>query len=503
MKNQFISLLTCVIAVATISLLCLVCLETGLQAQNPSGAVYPEKRPTLIERAPLQVLEDTYLDLSGVAVDPVNNEIVLVTGRRAASIMVYNRSANTPPGAALLEPKRMIGGRNTKIGAPGLYVDAKTGDIYSVDTTHGAFPGSGDRMVVFPRTAKGNVAPARELLIPHRGFAVAADEATQEMFLTVQNPPAILVYPKTAKGNEAPRRIVEGSHTQMGDVHGIALDTKNQWIYVSNRGGSSANGKKGWSGVPIAEEAGRRTWEIPEDLESDLLPGSGKFTAPSITVYPLKASGDVAPIRVIQGPKTQFGWPAFIALDVEHQELFVANSWEHSILVFRATDSGDVAPIRVIKGTKTGLDNPYGIVFDEKNDELVIANYGNHTATVYPRKAAGDVSPLRTIRVAPQGTMVPIFQHLSAVDYDSKRQQILAQSCIAQPQMVAFAKGAQSGDRPVRILAGEQTRQGRAMHDMRYDPIHDEIVLANPNAQAVLTFRGGASGEEQIGRAHV
>ena len=34
------------------------------------------------------------------------------------------------------------------------------------------------------------------------------------------------------------------------------------------------------------------------------------------------------------------------------------------------------------------------------------------------------------------------------------------------------------------------------MHDIRYDAIHDEFVVVNPFAQAVLTFRGGANGEE-------
>jgi hypothetical protein len=92
--------------------------------------------------------------------------------------------------------------------------------------------------------------------------------------------------------------------------------------------------------------------------------------------------------------------------------------------------------------------------------------------------------------------MVPIFQHISAVEYDPKRDQILAQSCVAQPQMIALSKDAKSGDRPSRILAGEQTRQGRGMHDMRYNAIHDELVIANPNAQAVLTFRGSATGME-------
>ena len=34
------------------------------------------------------------------------------------------------------------------------------------------------------------------------------------------------------------------------------------------------------------------------------------------------------------------------------------------------------------------------------------------------------------------------------------------------------------------------------MHGFGFDPIHDEIVVNSPLAQAILTFRGGANGEE-------
>ena len=34
------------------------------------------------------------------------------------------------------------------------------------------------------------------------------------------------------------------------------------------------------------------------------------------------------------------------------------------------------------------------------------------------------------------------------------------------------------------------------MHDVRYDAVHDEIVVPVPYAQAILTFRGGADGQE-------
>ena len=131
--------------------------------------------------------------------------------------------------------------------------------------------------------------------------------------------------------------------------------------------------------------------------------GSGRSLPPSISVYPLQASGDTPPLRVIEGPQTQLNWPATIYLDAEREELYVANDADDSVLIFRATDSGNVAPIRVIKGPKTGIKNPTGIFVDPKNDEVWVSNMGNHSATVYPRTANGDAAPLRIIRSAPVG----------------------------------------------------------------------------------------------------
>jgi hypothetical protein len=63
------------------------------------------------------------------------------------------------------------------------------------------------------------------------------------------------------------------------------------------------------------------------------------------------------------------------------------------------------------------------------------------------------------------------------------------------PQIAAFARLASENAVPTRKLEGQLTRLGRTMHDMAYDPIHDEIVVGSPFAQAILTFRGGANGE--------
>jgi len=37
---------------------------------------------------------------------------------------------------------------------------------------------------------------------------------------------------------------------------------------------------------------------------------------------------------------------------------------------------------------------------------------------------------------------------------------------------------------------------GRAMHDIQYDDVNDEIVIANVFGQAIMTYQGGSDGEE-------
>ena len=67
---------------------------------------------------------------------------------------------------------------------------------------------------------------------------------------------------------------------------------------------------------------------------------------------------------------------------------------------------------------------------------------------------------------------------------------------MAHPQIAAFARLAKENTPPTRLIAGQKTLLSRTMHDIRYDAVHDEFVVVNPFAQAILTFRGGADGEE-------
>src|SRR5205823_11422262 len=113
----------------------------------------------------------------------------------------------------------------------------------------------------------------------------------------------------------------------------------------------------------------------------NMVPGSGRFLPPSITMYPLTARGDTAPTQNITGPNTQLNWPSGLFVDSERGELYVANDGANTVLVFAASANGDAAPLRVLKGPKTQMSYPSSVFVDMKNDELWVANFGNHRAT--------------------------------------------------------------------------------------------------------------------------
>jgi hypothetical protein len=203
----------------------------------------------------------------------------------------------------------------------------------------------------------------------------------------------------------------------LADPHGIFLDSQNDEILVTNHGS--------WHMVA----AGKRDLGIRELLrglsDPPLIPSTGQFEPPSIKVYARTASGDAAPLRVIQGPKTRLNLPLSLYADRAHDEIAVANDGGDSILFFRRTAQGDAEPARTLEGPATGLKNPVGVYLDAQHDELWVSNWGNRTATVYKRTAQGNTPPLRTVRVAPREEPVLGFGNLGAVAYDSLRDQLL------------------------------------------------------------------------------
>lgn len=366
------------------------------------------------ERAPLRVVADSYLSFAGITVDPARNEVV-VGDQKMSKIVVYDRLENTPSTSAMSTPKRVIGGPLSFLEyVSSVYVDPTSGDIFAInnDTMRG--------MPVFGPNAVGNVAPKRRIERPHTAFAVAGDEETQELFLTIQDDMAVVVFKKNAADNASPVRILQGSRTRMADPHGIAVDPRRGEIFVSNWGQSNER-------PPLAEGGGGGNVNRPDFPvgRTRVFRGTGKIAPASITVFAKNAQGDAAPVRAIQGPRTQLNWPTALAVHPGRGELFVANDVGHSVAVFRTDANGDVAPIRVLGGPRSQIKHPTGVAVDVVNDELWVANFGDHSATVYRLDAAGDAAPLRVIRSAPVGTGTPMLSNAHVAVFDSNRKEIL------------------------------------------------------------------------------
>lgn len=434
----------------------------GIGPASVYAAADEDGRTSRLTAPPVRKIRDNYPIYSSVAVDLQHDEVVLQDNNMWGA-KIFNRLDNTPPNVEFQKPKRIIEGDNTGIQYNnGLYVDQANGDIYSIESD------TGDSVVVFSHGASGDVHPARELVTPHRGYALGMDEERGELYASVEYPPKIAVYAKKAAGKTPPLRVIEGDATKLYAAHGLALDVQRKLLFVNNWGNES--------NFKVA--------------------GTGRFNPPSVNVYPLDASGNAAPMRIIQGNKTQLNWPGGMAVDPRTGDIYVSNDIGHSVLVFKSSDQGDVAPSRVIKGAKTGLRNPTGIFIDTRHDELWVSNLGNSSATVYALSASGDVAPLRTIRSRPPGTPSLNLGKTEAVAYDSRREELLVPNCVNHPQIAAFSRLGKENTPPVRALAGQKTLISRTMHDIAYDAIHDEIVVQSPLTQAVLTFRGGADGEE-------
>src|ERR1700678_2173292 len=120
----------------------------------------------------------------------------------------------------------------------------------------------------------------------------------------------ILIFPNNANGNTAPFVTIGGSNTGLSSPFGVATDAN--YIYVANYEGTQGN---------------------------------------SVTVYPIDASGNVAPVATIIGSNTGLGNCEGIAVDANY--IYVVNDGVTgyglgSITVYPLTANGNVAPVATI-----------------------------------------------------------------------------------------------------------------------------------------------------------
>jgi hypothetical protein len=157
---------------------------------------------------------------------------------------------------------------------------------------------------------------------------------------------AVVIFRGGATGEEAPVRTIQGAWTGLSRPETVAVDEKNNELVVGD-------------------------------------PGDRR-----IIVYKRDADGDVKPLRTIQGPKTKLLQVVGVAVD-PIRDLLVVSTYSRlpggvtGLLIFGRTDEGDVAPRRVIAGPKTGITRLRQIALDPATGNIFAAVINNEYLPPY------------------------------------------------------------------------------------------------------------------------
>ncbi len=176
----------------------------------------------------------------------VGSGTLVITDSSNSSVRIFDR--------ATLTEQRTISGGNTEINAPvGVAVDRVRGEIYVANAGSNA-------ICVHALSSDGNVAPLRRIAGAATGLSIhgfldsypthiAVDAANGEVFIACQS--SIRVWPRTANGDVAPARVIAGPNTTLGQgldsAGAIAVDVGNNELFVGDAGAvrvfaRSANG---------------------------------------------------------------------------------------------------------------------------------------------------------------------------------------------------------------------------------------------------------------------
>jgi sugar lactone lactonase YvrE len=294
------------------------------------------------------------------------------TARTSDSVTVYTVGSH-----GNVAPSATITGSNTMLESPGGIAIDSGGNIYVTDD--GGIYGHGrrDKITVYSPGSNGNVQPSNLLfsksLKSPLGIAV---DSSGNLYVsndgsTEGGVDTITVYPP----NNMSASATIGSDTELNKASGITVDSGGN-IYVTNQG-STVGG-------------------------SD-----------SVKIYPPGSYANVAPNATIAGSNTGLMLPFGIATN-SSGSFFVANSaggpdGMGSVTVYPTRSKGNVAPSATIAGNSssdnTGFNMPTGIVLDSSGN-LYVANVSGGpdnvgSITIYAKGSNGNVTPKATISDSP------------------------------------------------------------------------------------------------------
>jgi len=175
---------------------------------------------------------------------------------------------------------------------------------------------------------------------------IAYDATNDEIVAPNPLAAAIVIFRGGATGEEAPIRTIQGARTGLSRPETVAVDEKNNELFVGD-------------------------------------PGDRR-----VLVYRRDADGDAKPLRTIQGPKTKLLQVVGIAVD-PNRDVLVVSTYSRlpggvtGLLIFGRTDEGDVAPRRVIAGPRSGITRLRQIALDPETGKIYAAVINNEYLPPY------------------------------------------------------------------------------------------------------------------------
>jgi hypothetical protein len=178
---------------------------------------------------------------------------------------------------------------------------------------------------------------------------------------------SVLVFPRTATGDVAPIRRIGGANTHINNIYGMSVDGSRNLIVVANR--VESGGRESNDGIlifnrtdngdvaPRASIAGPRTgiikirqvvvdeargqifvtvknnFEFYNPTEARPSPWNPDRTG-FIGVWSVNDNGDVPPRGVIKGPASQLVWPAGVAINPASHEVYTIDSVSNALFTF-------------------------------------------------------------------------------------------------------------------------------------------------------------------------
>ena len=193
------------------------------------------------------------------------------------------------------------------------------------------------------------------------------------------------------------------------------------------------------------------------------------------------ANGNVAPKRVIEGQATNLSRTMHgIAYDNLHDEIVIPVALGGAVLVFKADASGEVPPLRIIQGTRTRLVRPHTVAVDPVNNEILTADPSSRAIFVFDRMSNGNVSPKRVISGEKTGLL-----DIVGLDVDPIRNVIVASSRKGNGDKVGifvFDRLANGDVAPKQFIGGPNSKLAH-FRQVAIDPGTGNIFLAQQNTR--------------------